>query len=159
MPFWPLTNSNFSTDQSFHQCHDLYTDLDLNRIMSGFHGAFTTGVACQQGTLTFPHTWFRPPFLDLLLLQLLRLYSSSLPCLYCPFCLGRPLVLSRFCFQKKKEEIWLSSITKTPTPTEISKGQSDDANNATKSSITQRLRTDLGRSVGVTTAAKLVFND
>ena len=40
-------------------------------IMSGFHGAFATGVACQQGTLTLPDTWFRPPFLDLLMLQLL----------------------------------------------------------------------------------------
>ena len=26
-------------------------------IMSGFHGAFATGVACQQGTLTLPDTW------------------------------------------------------------------------------------------------------
>ena len=41
-------------------------------IMSGFHGAFATGVACQQGTLTLPDTWFRPPFWDLLMLQLLR---------------------------------------------------------------------------------------
>ena len=31
-------------------------------IMSGFHGAFATGVACQQGTLTLPDTWFRPHF-------------------------------------------------------------------------------------------------
>ena len=30
--------------------------------MSGFHGAFATGVASQQGTLTLPDTWFRPPF-------------------------------------------------------------------------------------------------
>ena len=30
--------------------------------MSGFHGAFATGVASQQGTLTIPDTWFRPPF-------------------------------------------------------------------------------------------------
>ena len=29
-------------------------------IMSDFHGAFATGVACQQGTLTLPDTWFRP---------------------------------------------------------------------------------------------------
>ena len=29
-------------------------------IMSGFHGAFETGVACQQGTLTIPDTMFRP---------------------------------------------------------------------------------------------------
>ena len=34
-------------------------------IMSGFHGAFATGVACQQGTLTLPDTWFRPPILGL----------------------------------------------------------------------------------------------
>ena len=48
-------------------------------------------------------------------------------------------------------------MTKAPTPTEMSKGQSDNKNNATKSSITQRLRTDLGRSVGVTTATQLVW--
>ena len=35
-------------------------------IMSGFHGAFATGLACQQGTLTLPDTWFRPPLLNLL---------------------------------------------------------------------------------------------
>ena len=50
------------TDQTFHQFHDLYTELDLHRIMSGFHGAYATGVASQQGTLTLPDTWFRPPF-------------------------------------------------------------------------------------------------
>ena len=65
-------------------------------IMSGFHGAFATGVACQQGTLT--DTWFRPPFWDLLMLQLLRPNSSNLPCLYSTFHLEYPLVLSRFCF-------------------------------------------------------------
>ena len=26
------------------------------------HGAFATGVASQQGTLTLLDTWFRPPF-------------------------------------------------------------------------------------------------
>ena len=31
-----------------------------HRITSGFHGAFATGVASQQGTLTFSDTWFRP---------------------------------------------------------------------------------------------------
>ena len=41
-------------------------------ISSGFHGAFATGVACQQGMLTLPDTWFRPPLWDLLVLQLLR---------------------------------------------------------------------------------------
>ena len=33
---------------------------------------FVTGVACQQGMLTLPDIWFRPPFWDLLMLQLLR---------------------------------------------------------------------------------------
>ena len=66
-------------------------------IMSGFHGAFATGVACQQGTLTLPDTWFRPPFWDLLMLQLLRPNSSNLPCLYSTFHFEYPLVLSRFC--------------------------------------------------------------
>ena len=75
---------------------DLYTELDLHRIMSGFHGAFATGVASQQGTLTLPDTWFRPQFWDLLMLQLLRPNSSNLPCLYSTFHLEYPLVLSRF---------------------------------------------------------------
>ena len=34
--------------------------------------------------------------------------------------------------QDKKEEIWSSPMTKAPTPTEMSKGQSDNTNNATK---------------------------
>ena len=96
MTFWPLTNSDLPTNQTFHQFHDLYTELDLHRIMSGFHGAFATGVASQQGTLTLPDTWFRPQFWDLLMLQLLRPNSSNLPCLYSTFHLEYPLVLSRF---------------------------------------------------------------
>ena len=59
--------------------------------------------------------------------------------------------------QDKKEEIWLSPMTKAATPTEMSKGQSDKPNNATKSSIKQRLRSDIGRSVGVTTSTQLVW--
>ena len=98
MTFWSLTNSDFPTNQTFHQFHDLDTELDRHRIMSGFHGAFATGVASQQGTLTLPDTWFRPPFWDLLMLQLLRPNSSNLPCLYSTFHLEYPLVLSRFCF-------------------------------------------------------------
>ena len=97
MTFWPLTNSDYPTNQIFHQFHDLDTDFDLHRITSGFHGAFATDVACQQGTLTLPDTWFRPPFSDLLMLQLLRPNSSNLPCLYSTFHLEYPLVLSRFC--------------------------------------------------------------
>ena len=100
MTFWSLTNSDFPTNQTFHQFHDLDTGLDLP-IMSRFHGAFATGVACQQGTLTLPDTWFRPSFWDLLMLQLLRPNSSNLPCLYSTFHLEYPLALSRFCFESK----------------------------------------------------------
>ena len=112
MTFWPLTNSDFPTDQTFHQFHDLYTELDLHRIMSGFHGAFATGVASQQGTLTLPDTWFRPPIWDLLMLQLLRPNSSNLPCLYSTFHLEYPLVLSRFCFFPEEDRLFISSIFK-----------------------------------------------
>ena len=56
-------------------------------------------MASQQGTLTLPDTWFRPPFWDLLMLQLLRPNSSNLPCLYSTFHLEYPLVLSRFYLQ------------------------------------------------------------
>ena len=81
--------------------------------MSGFHGAFATGVASQQGTLTLPDTWFRPPFWDLLMLQLLRPNSSNLPCLYSTFHLEYPLVLSRFYFNNlhvKSERDWAKTI-------------------------------------------------
>ena len=47
-------------------------------------------------------------------------------------------------------------MTKAPTATEMSKGQSDNTNNASKSSIKHRLHT-LGRSFGVTTVTQLVW--
>ena len=46
---------------------------------------------------------------------------------------------------EKREEIWLSPMTKVPTPAEMSKGQSDNTNNAKKKvdykAIADRLRT------------------
>ena len=119
-----LTNSDFPTDQTFHQFHDLYTELDLHRSMSGFHGAFATGVASQQGTLTLPDTWFRSPFWDLLMLQLLRPNSSNLPCLYSTFHLEYPLVLSRFCIPPFEDggyialQVWVACLVcQSPTTT------------------------------------------
>ena len=35
-------------------------------------------------------------------------------------------------YGEKKEEIWLSPMTKAPTSAEMTKGQSDNINNATK---------------------------
>ena len=86
-----------------HTCYmDHYRSMTLQFApppLVGFHGAFATGVACQQGTLTLPDTWFCPPFWDLLMLHLLRPNSSNLPCLYSTFHLEYPLVLSRFCLE------------------------------------------------------------
>ena len=48
-------------------------------------------------------------------------------------------------------------MTKAPTPTDMSKGQVTSQTTPQKSSIKQRLRTDLGRSVGVTKATQLVW--
>ena len=96
LPFWDLLMLQL-----------LNTELDLHRIMSGFHGAFATGVASQQGTLTLPDTLFRLPFWDLLMLQLLRPNSSNLPCLYSTFHLEYPLVLSRFCFRRILNTIFI----------------------------------------------------
>ena len=79
-------------------------------IMSGFHGAFATGVACHQGTLTLD-TWFRLPLLDLLVLQLWRPDSSNLPSLYSNFHLEYSLVLSRFCLTNITFGIMLGSST------------------------------------------------
>ena len=62
-------------------------------------------MACQQGTLTLPDTWFRPPFWDLLMFQLLRPDFQNLPCLYSTFHFEYPSVLSRFCLTHFKCQI------------------------------------------------------
>ena len=50
-----------------------------------------------------------------------------------------------FTLQEKKEEIWLSPMTKAPTPTEKSKKHHDNIKNATKNfdytTIADRLKT------------------
>ena len=48
-------------------------------------------------------------------------------------------------------------MTKAPTPTEKSKKERDNTKTPPKTSITQGLRIDLGRSVGVTIATQLVW--
>ena len=56
----------------------------------------------------------------------------------------------------EKEEIWLRLMTKAPTPTEKSKKKRENIKTPPKTSITQRLRTDLGLSVGITIVTQLV---
>ena len=57
---------------------------------------------------------------------------------------------------EKTEEIGLSPMTKAPIPTEKTK-ELDNTKKPPKTSITQRLRTDLGRWVGVRTVIPLVW--
>ena len=58
---------------------------------------------------------------------------------------------------EKKEKIWLSPMTKAPAPTEKSKKQRENTITPPKTSITQRLRTDIGRLVGATIATQLIW--
>ena len=55
-------------------------------------------------------------------------------------------------YKEKKEEIWLIPMTKAHTPTEMSKGQGDNKNNATKkfdyTAVADRLRTFSWRNYG-----------
>ena len=76
---------------------------------------------------------------------------------YCVLALAQSFCMSNvvMCFickylQEKKKEIWPSPMTKTPIPTENSKTKGQHTQTPPKTSITQQLRTDLGRSVGVT---------
>ena len=139
----------------------LYTDLMTVPNLTftelrGFHGAFATGVASQQGALTLPDTWFRPPFWDLLMLQLLRPNSSNLPCLYSTFHLEYPLVLSRFCFidicrifcRGNGRDLTQSYNKVNNTKGKLQK-ESYNTNPTSTCCIIQRLHTDLRRSVGV----------
>ena len=82
---------------NFNQLHDLVTELDLHRITSGIHGAFATDVACRQGMVTLPDTLIHP-FLDFLMLKLLRPVFPKLPCLFSTFHLN--MVLSRYCVEQ-----------------------------------------------------------
>ena len=73
----------------------------------------------------------------------LKCYDSLRPLLLCLLqCLYtscKPSVFQESIrIQEKKEKISLSPMTKAHTPTEMWKGQSDNTNNATKSSISQR---------------------
>ena len=97
MTFWSLTNSDFQTNQTFHQFHDIDTELDLHRLWVVSMEHFQRVWHASRERLPF-----RAPLWDLLVLQLLRPDSSNLPCLYSTFHLEYPLVLSRFCLKRPK---------------------------------------------------------
>ena len=64
---------------------------------------------------------------------------------YIPICNTKQCIYKTNYDLENREEIWLSPMTKAPTPTEMSKGQSDNTNNATKkfdyTAVADRLRT------------------
>ena len=50
MTFWPSTRySDFHTDKTFHQFHDLDTELDLHRITGGFSWGICNGCGMPTG--------------------------------------------------------------------------------------------------------------
>ena len=90
MTFLPLTsNSNFPTDQTFRQFHELNTELDLLRITSGFYGALQRVWHADRECLPFRTPGSVPRFFfgggGLLMLQLLRPDFQNLQCLYSTF--------------------------------------------------------------------------
>ena len=99
MTFWPMTcYSDFISDQTSHQFHDLDTELDLHRITRSFHGAIAMGLTYQQGTFTLPGTWFRPLLRNCLCFKCFIAVFLTLPCLLSTFNIEYPSLLSRFSF-------------------------------------------------------------
>ena len=66
-------------------------------------------------------------------------------------------ILFSCCVIRRKRKISDSVLWQKPLHPQKNKKQRDNKKNATKPSITQRLRTDLGRSVEVTTTTRLVW--
>ena len=69
---------------------------------------------------------------------------------------GQRTLVKKNPLHREKEEILFSPMTKAPTPTEKPKKQRENRKATPKTSITQRLQTDFGRSVGITIATQLV---
>ena len=70
------SKSDFQTDQTIQKVYDIYTELDLYRIMSGFHGAFAKDVDASRERLPLC-TPGSIPFWDLHMLQLLSQVSQD----------------------------------------------------------------------------------
>ena len=100
MTFWSLTNSDFPTNQTFHQFHDLDTELDLHRLWVVSMEHLQRVWYASRERLPFRTPGSVPHFGTCLMLQLLRPNSSNWPCLYSTFHLEYPLVLSRFCLEQ-----------------------------------------------------------
>ena len=111
---------HFPTNQTFHQFHDLDTDFDLHRITSGFHGS-CNGCGMPAGN-AYPSGHLVPsPILGLAIAPIVETKFLELAMSLLDFSPRIPLDTFSILLKRKKEEILVSAITKTLTPTENSK--------------------------------------
>ena len=134
---------------------DFVPNLTFHRILRGFHRTFATGVACRQGTLTPPDTLGLAyvllveanPFSELVGF-FFELYSSNIPLYFLDFawiCCTLPSTRRVLGEKRKRSGSVLWQNLKHLHPQKIKKKQCDNTKAPPKTSITQRLRTDLGR--------------
>ena len=76
--FWSLTNNDFPTNQTFHNFMTLIPSLDLHRLWVVSIEHLQRVWHASRERLPFRTPGSRPPFWDLLMLQLLRPNSSNL---------------------------------------------------------------------------------
>ena len=99
MTFWSLTSYSDIPDQSdFPSISWPWYRIWPSPNYEWFPWSVCNGVACHQGTLTLPDTWFRSTFWDLFMLQLLRPVFPNLPCHFSTFHRRYPSALPQFCF-------------------------------------------------------------
>ena len=107
MTFWPLTNSDFSSDQTFHHFMTFILSLTFTElwVVSMEHLQRVWHASRERLPFRTPGS---VPFLGLACVPMLRPDSSNLPCLYSTFYLEYPLVLSRFCFLIPRVRFFIS---------------------------------------------------
>ena len=114
MTFWSLTNSDFQTNQTFHQFHDIDTKLHRFWVVSMEHLQRMWHASRER--LPFRTPGSVPHCGTCFVLQLFKPDSSNLPCLYSTFHLEYPLVSSRFCLSVSmlilvfSDEIFVSQL-------------------------------------------------
>ena len=180
--WWPCTVTP-CTDQALQQFLPYYWSwpycwIWFYLIMRSFHKTFATIAACQQRMLTSPDTWschilglasvlmLRPISPELALFP--DLWVSNIPrCFFFSSLLKGNMkktdiqtcwIFSQCNILRKKRKRSDSVLWQKPLHQQkCQKGKVTTQTTPQKSSIKQRLRTDLGRSVEVTKASQLVW--
>ena len=147
MTFWTLISySDFPNDQTFHPFNDLDIELDFHRITTVLMDHLQRVLHASRKRLPFR----TPGPVPLLGTAYAQIVETSFPKLTVSFL--------DFSSWKKKRKRSDSVLWQKPLHQQkCQKGKVTTQTTPQKSSIKQRLRTDLGRSVGVTTATQLVW--